>query len=207
MSLHARETPSLVIFDLGGVLIDWDPRYLFRTLLRDRDEVEAFLEEISFAAWNAELDAGAPFGAAVDRLAARHPDRAALIRAFRDRWPETVGGEVPGTVEVLRELRAAGIRLFALSNWSAETFPAVLERFEFLRWFEGIVISGQVGAIKPAIRPYIYLLERHGIQPSAAVFIDDAPENVAAASRLGLLGIRFGDAASLRSSLVELGLL
>src|SRR5512142_1960780 len=129
--------PSVVVFDLGGVLIDWDPRHLYRRLFDDPDEMEAFLEEVDLAEWNARRDAGGSWAEAIEELAAEHPERRELIEAFHRRWPETLAGEIPGTVRVLGELRDAGVRLLALSNWSAETFPVARERFAFLAWFEG----------------------------------------------------------------------
>jgi 2-haloacid dehalogenase len=200
-------TPSVVVFDLGGVLIDWDPRHLYRTLFDEADEMEAFLEEVAFADWNSRQDAGRPLGEAIELLAASHPHRRALIDAFRARWSETIGGEVPGTVDLLRELRATGVRLLALSNWSAETFPVARARFEFLSWFDGIVISGEIGSIKPHARPFDVLVERYSIDPARSLFIDDSPANVEAATRLGFQALRFTDARSLRTDLVVLGLL
>ncbi len=203
----AARTPSAAVFDLGGVLIDWDPRHLYRSLFDDPDEMETFLEEVSFAEWNARQDAGRPFAEAIEQLAASHPHRRELIDAFMTRWHETLAGEVPGTVEVLRELKALGTRLFALSNWSAETFPVTRERFGFLAWFDGIVISGEIGAIKPGARPFEVLVERYGVDPATSVFIDDSPANVEAASRLGFRAIRFTGAGALRADLVAMGLL
>jgi 2-haloacid dehalogenase len=205
--LIASPRPSVVVFDLGGVLIDWDPRHLYRTLFDDPDEMEAFLEEVAFADWNARQDAGRPFAQAIEVLAASHPHRRALIDAFHERWPETLAGEVPGSVAVLRELRATGVRLFALSNWSAETFPVARDRFEFLDWFEGIVISGEIGAVKPNERPFGVLVERYGLEPRRSLFIDDSAANVETASRLGFQALRFSDARTLRAGLVGWGLL
>jgi 2-haloacid dehalogenase len=205
--MTARPAPSTVVFDLGGVLIDWDPRHLYRALFDDADEMEAFLEEVSFAEWNARQDAGRSLDEAIAHLAASHPDRRELIEAFRARWPETMAGAVPGSVEILRELRGRGVRLLALSNWSAETFPVARERFEFLGWFDGIVISGEIGAVKPHARPFQVLVERHAVDPATTVFIDDSRANVETAAGLGFHGIVFTDAPSLRAHLVTLGLL
>ena len=159
--------PTTVVFDLGGVLIDWDPRHLYRQLFEDPDEMEAFLAEVTTAEWNAHQDAGRPWAEAIEILVAEHPERRELIEAFHRRWPEMLAGEIPGTVEVLAELRAAGTRLVALSNWSAEMFPVARERFDFLAWFEGIVISGEVGVNKPDRRIFGHLVERFGIEPAA----------------------------------------
>jgi 2-haloacid dehalogenase len=199
--------PTTVVFDLGGVLVDWDPRYLYRQLFDDPDEMESFLAEVTTAEWNAHQDAGRPWAEATELLVAEHPERRELIEAFHTRWPEMLAGEIPGTVQVLAELRAAGVRLVALSNWSAEMFPIARERFDFLAWFEGIVISGDVGVNKPDRRIFEHLAEQFGIEPAAALFIDDSSANVGAATSLGFRAIQFTDATALRVELVRLGLL
>ena len=199
--------PTTVVFDLGGVLVDWDPRYMYRQLFDDPDEMEAFLAEVTTAEWNAHQDAGRPWAEAVELLVAEHPQRRELIEAYRRRWPEMLAGEIPGTVDVLADLRAAGVRLVALSNWSAETFPVARERFEFLAWFEEIVISGEVGVNKPDRRIFEHLMEHFDIEPRAALFIDDSSANVEAAEELGFGAILFTDAGALRRELVRLGLL
>ena len=198
---------STVVFDLGGVLIEWDPRHLYRKLFDVPDEMESFLAEVTTAEWNAQQDAGRPWAEAVETLIAEHPERHELIEAFHVRWPEMLAGEIPGTADVLSELRDTGIRLVALSNWSAEMFPVARERFDFLSWFEGIVISGEVGVNKPDPRIFAHLVERFEIEPAATLFIDDSPANIDAARALGFRAIQFTDAAELRRELVGLGLL
>jgi 2-haloacid dehalogenase len=207
VTAERRARITTVTFDLGGVLIDWDPRYLYRSLFDDEAEMEAFLADVTTPAWNAEQDAGRPWVDAVDALAAEFPQHRPLIEAYRQRWPETLGDAIQGTVDVLAELRDAGIRLLALSNWSAETFPVALERYPFLGWFEGIVISGEVGAAKPDKRIFHVLIERHGIEPAETVFVDDTVANVEAAEKLGFIGLRFHDSDGLRTDLVRLGVL
>ena len=207
MSAVAPMRLTTVVFDLGGVLIDWDPRYLYRQLFDDPDEMESFLAEVTTAEWNAHQDAGRPWGEAVELLVSEHPERRGLIEAFHRRWPEMLAGEIPGSVDVLADLRAAGVRLVALSNWSAEMFPVARERFDFLAWFEGIVISGDVGVNKPDRRIFDHLAEQFEIEPEAALFIDDSPANIDAARGLGFRVIQFTDAAALRPELVRLGLL
>lgn len=198
---------TTVVFDLGGVLIDWDPRHLYRELFEDPDEMESFLAEVTTVEWNSHQDAGRPWAEGIEILAAEHPERRELIEAFHRRWPEMLAGEIPGTVDVLADLRAAGVPLFALSNWSAETFPFARERFDFLAWFEGIVISGEVGVNKPDPRIFEHLVERFGVEPAAALFIDDSPANIDVATALGFHAIQFTDATALRRELVRLGLL
>jgi len=198
---------SAVVFDLGGVLIDWDPRYLYRSLFGgDEAAMERFLATVCTPEWNRGQDAGRPWSEAIASLVAEHPEHADLIRAFWDRWPETLGDAIDPTVDVLAELRAAGIPLYALSNWSAETFPIARPRYPFLDWFDGIVISGEVGAAKPDPRIYQALVERHGLDPASLAFVDDVPANVAAAESLGMRGLTFTSAAALRQDLAALGL-
>jgi 2-haloacid dehalogenase len=203
-----RTAVSTVVFDLGGVLIDWDPRYLYRTLF-DGDEaaMETFLATVCTPEWNLEQDTGRPWSEGIATLIADHPEQRDLITAYWERWPETLGEAIGPTVDVLAELRASGVPLYALSNWSAETFPAAWPRFPFLEWFDGIVISGDVRAVKPDRRIYEALLERHNLEPGSILFIDDRAENVAAAEALGMRSIRFTDAAALRRQLVGLGIL
>lgn len=202
--------PSIraVVFDLGGVLIDWNPRYLYRRLFGgDDDAMEAFLAEVTTQAWNARQDAGRSWAEAIDELSREHPDRRELIEAYWTRWPETLGGAIDETVAVLRDLKAAGVPVYALSNWSAETFPVALERFPFLDWFDGIVVSGEVGIAKPDERIFRHLVERFALEPATTLFIDDSETNVEAAEAAGLRAVRFEDAASLRRSLMASGLL
>ena len=199
--------PTAVVFDLGGVLIDWDPRYLYRTLFADTASMEGFLAEVTTQEWNAAQDAGRPWAEAVEVLAARFPDQRPLIEAYRSRWAETLGGPIDGTVEVLSELRERDVRLLALSNWSAETFPVARDRYPFLAWFEGIVISGEVGVAKPDPRIFEALIERYDVEPSRTVFVDDSEANVVAAEELGFVGVRFADPRKLSADLERLGLL
>ncbi|HEU4542361.1 MAG TPA: HAD family phosphatase [Jiangellaceae bacterium] len=204
--LDSAGAPSTVIFDLGGVLIDWDPRYLFRTLLPSEDAVERFLAEVCTPEWNAAQDAGRPWPVAVAELIEEFPDQAELISAYNERWWETIGGDIPETVELLRSLRDGGVRLYALTNWSAEKFDLTYPRFEWLSWFGGIVVSGKEGVVKPDQRIFRILLERYDIDPVDAVYIDDVERNVATAAELGLRSLRFTGPKNLRDDLAALGL-
>jgi 2-haloacid dehalogenase len=195
-----------VVFDLGGVLIDWDPRRLYRKLLADEAAVEEFLATVTTPEWNAEQDRGRPFAEGVAELVERHPAHAAAIAAYHERWEEMLGGEVPGTVAVLAELRAAGVPLYALSNWSAETFRLTRGRFPFLEWFDGLVVSGEERVAKPDRRIFDLLLQRFGLVPATTLFIDDSPANVAAALELGMDAVLFRDAATLRREPAARGL-
>ena len=195
------------MFDLGGVLVDWDPRYLYRKLLDDEAAVEEFLATVCTPAWNAEQDRGRPFAEGVAELVERHPAHAAAITAYHERWPEMLGGAVDGAVEVLAELRAAGVPVYALTNWSAETFGVARERFEFLEWFDGVLVSGEERIIKPDPAIFRLLLDRFGLDPEATFYVDDSEQNVAAADRLGFDAVRFTTPAQLRRDLVARRLL
>jgi 2-haloacid dehalogenase len=195
------------VFDLGGVLIDWDPRYLYRKLLADEGEVEEFLATVCTPEWNAEQDRGRPFAEGVAELVERHPAHAAAIAAFHDRWPEMLGGDIPGAVELLAELRATGLPLYALTNWSAETFVAARERFAFLDWFDGLLVSGEERIIKPDPAIFELLLDRFGLDPGSTLYVDDSEANVAAAAALGLDAVRFTGPGQLRRDLAARRLL
>src|SRR5215471_10438897 len=192
--------PSSAVFDLGGVLIDWNPRYLYRKLLHgDEAAVERFLSTICTQSWNEQQDAGRTFAEGCAVLKAAHPHQSELIDAWFAGYEEMLGGEIEGSVEILRELRSNQTRLYALSNWSAETFPFAVRRFEFLGWFHGVVLSGQEKLLKPDPRLYRILFEKYDVDPRDAVYVDDRENNVDAARQLGMHGIQFTDAGSLRS--------
>jgi len=195
-----------VVFDLGGVLIDWNPRYLYRQLFDDEAAMERFLADVCTGAWNEQQDAGRPWAEAVATLSADFPEHAPLISAFRDRWKEMLAGPIQDSVALLAELKARGVRLYALTNWSHETFPVALEMYDFLRWFEGIVVSGDERLIKPDPRIYQRLFERYGIEPARAIYIDDARRNVEAAAALGMHAWWFQGAEGLRAWLASHGL-
>ena len=199
--------PSSVVFDLGGVLIDWNPRYLYRKLFDDEAAMESFLSDVVSPEWNGQQDSGRTWAEAVEVLSREHPEQRDLIAAYWHRWQETLGDAITPTVEILEELRERGVRLYALSNWSAETFPVARPRYPFLDWFDGIVISGEVKLAKPDPRIFRHMLDRFSLDPAATVFIDDSEANVRAAAVQGIVALRFEDAATLRRDLVRLGLL
>ncbi len=195
-----------VIFDLGNVLIPFNPRWLFRKMLPDEASIERFFEETGFHAWNIEMDAGRSFADGIAAHSQRFPHHRPLFEAFFQRWHETVGEPITESVDILQTLQKQGIRTYALTNFSAETFPLAVARFPFLSDFAGTVVSGNEGLVKPDPAIYQVLLQRYSINPSRAAFIDDKLENVEAARRLGLRGIHFIDATSARIALRELGL-
>lgn len=196
-----------VVFDLGGVLIDWDPRRLYRKLLADEREVDELIATVCTQAWNERQDAGRSLAEGTAELVARHPDRADLIRCYYERWDEMLGGAIDGTVAILEELDRAAVPLYALTNWSAETFARGRGRFRFLDRFRAIVVSGQERLIKPDPRIYRLLLQRHHLAPDEALFIDDNPTNVEGARAVGMHGHHFRDPGALRVELVGRGLL
>jgi 2-haloacid dehalogenase len=197
----------VVVFDLGGVLIDWNPRHLYRDLFDDDAVMEWFLSEVCNDAWNLEQDAGRPFAEAVEEASRRFPDWRPMIRAYHERWDEMLGGAHDDTLGILDELRAAGIELHALTNWSAETFPVARDRFPFLGWFATILVSGEVGLVKPDYRIFYRLAVSIQHRPEACIFIDDSRPNVAAAEKVGFDAIHYRDGATLRAALVERGVL
>ncbi|HVL52841.1 MAG TPA: HAD family phosphatase [Vitreimonas sp.] len=206
--MQPSNRPTVVVFDLGGVLIDWDPRYLYRSVFEgDEAAVERFLAEVTTADWNAQQDAGRPWAEAIQVLAAEHPHYRTEIEAFWSRWTETLGDAIQPTVDILAELRQAGVPLYALTNWSGETFPLARPRYPFLEWFDGIVVSGDVRLAKPDPRIFDHLIERYRLVPASTVFIDDSEANVRAAEAAGLIAIQFEGAPALRERLGELGLL
>jgi 2-haloacid dehalogenase len=197
-----------VVFDLGGVLADWDPRYLYRELFDgDEQAMEQFLTTVATPEWNHAMDAGRDRAEAVAALVAEHPGHELFIRAWVDRWEDMLGPEIAGTAVILDELAAAGVRLLALTNWSAETFPLARDRYPSFGRFEGIVVSGEHGLAKPDPALYEVLSVRYDVDPGAAAYVDDKPANVAVASDLGFTGVVFSTPDALRADLVRLGLL
>lgn len=204
----ARRSRSVVVFDLGGVLLNWDPRHLYRKLFAGDDAaMEAFLRDVCTEAWNECQDAGRTFAEATAELLPAHADKAHLIHAFGARFDEMIPGAIGGTVDIVRALKRSRVPVYALTNWSAETFPSQRARFDFLAEFDGIVVSGEEGVIKPDVRIFRILLDRYSIDPHAAVFIDDNPANASAAGTLGIHGIHFRSPELLRRELEALGLL
>jgi 2-haloacid dehalogenase len=204
----AEAKRDIAIFDVGGVLIEWDPRHLYRKLFAGDDAaMEHFLANVCTHEWNRFQDAGRSFAEGARLLKAEHPDKAELIDAYGARFDEMMPGPIEGTIAILAALRARGTPLYALTNFSAETYPPTFARFEFLQWFHGIVVSGEVKALKPDPRIFRALIEQYSIEPHRAVFIDDVAANAEAATAIGIHGIRFTTPEALRADLTALGLL
>jgi 2-haloacid dehalogenase len=195
-----------VLFDLGGVVLEWEPERAFEHVM-DAGEIPGFMDRIGFSEWNRAQDAGRSWAEAEVELIDRFPADADAIRSYRRHFEATLTGMVPGTPAVLEELTAAGVPIAALTNWSAETFPLAREKFEILDRFATIVVSGEEHLAKPDPAIFVLACERAGFTPSRTVFVDDAPGNVEAAGTAGLTGLHFTDADQLRADLVRLGLL
>jgi 2-haloacid dehalogenase len=196
-----------VVFDLGGVLIDWDPRHLYRKLFDgDEAKVDWFLTQICPHQWHADThDVGVPFAEGCAARAGEFPEHAELIMAWGERQDEMIGGVFDDTIEVLRELHEAALPIYALSNWTAETWPRRLEELPFLGWFDGVVISGIERVKKPDPEIFRRLLERYDLDPAATLFVDDVQSNIDAGEALGMQGHRFTSATGLRRVLRDAG--
>ena len=199
--------PSTVVFDLGNVLVRWNPRLLYEQLITDADELEQFFDTVITHDWIRAQDAGRSFDDGIALLTGQFPHYEAEIRAFWERWEEMVPGAIDGSVEILAELKERETPLYALTNWSHQTFPIARPRFPFFDWFDGIVVSGEIGMLKPDARIYRHLLERFGLSAEDCVFIDDSAANVAGAQAVGITGLHFQSPDKLRRELAKLGLL
>jgi 2-haloacid dehalogenase len=197
---------SVAVFDLGGVLIDWNPRYLYRKLFDGDDQaMEHFLATVCSSSWNAQQDAGRTLAEACAALRSIHPDKSQLIDAWRHRYDEMLGDPIHGTVDLLTELHSRGVPLYALSNWSTETYPTALKRFDFLQWFRGVLLSGEARLLKPDPRFYELFFQTFSINPAHAIYIDDLQSNVETATNLGMHGILFTTPQVLRKELENIG--
>lgn len=196
-----------VVFDLGGVLVDWNPRYLYRQLFDDEATMERFLAEVCTSRWNERQDEGRSWAEAIAELSATYPQHAALIAAYRERWYDMLSGPIAASVSVLDELRQRGVPLYALTNWSQETFPLARQRFGFMDAFIDIMVSGEERLIKPDPVIFQRMLQRFGLNAGRTIYIDDAPRNVEAAARLDMHALQFRDAATLRDELCRAGML
>jgi 2-haloacid dehalogenase len=196
-----------VVFDIGGVLLDWNPRHLYRTLFTSEEEMERFLSEICSPGWHAPHDRGVSTAASCAELAAQYPEFGQEIEAWSSRSEEMVGGVFAGTVEVLKAVRATGLSCYALTNMEAETYPLRLERFPFLDWFDGTIVSGREGVAKPETAIFTRLLDRFGLTAGTTLMIDDMQENLDAAGEVGIQTLLFRSSLRLRTDLETAGVL
>ena len=195
-----------IVFDFGGVLVDWNPRYLYDKYFGDEQQAQWFLDNICLYSWNLQMDGGKPFAEGVAELQAEHPEWAEAIGIYHTHWVEMMGGEVEGTADVLRRLKEKGYGIYGLTNWSAETFPLIRDTYSVFGEFDGIVVSGEEHLLKPNAAIYHCLFERYNLQPEESIFIDDNVDNVAAAKAVGMESVRFTDAATLVQQLAEFGI-
>ncbi|MGH2859012.1 MAG: HAD family hydrolase, partial [Solirubrobacteraceae bacterium] len=195
-----------VVFDIGGVLLDWNPRPLYRKLFDDALEIERFLAEVCTLEWHADHDRGMPMEDSCARLAAAHPEQAEVILAWARRSEEMVAGPIAGSVEILGELLDAGVPCYALTNMEAETYPLRLARYDFLRRFRGTVVSSAEGVVKPEPVIFLRLLERYSLPEAGTLLIDDSERNVRAARAVGMRAVLFHSPEQLRDELVAAGL-
>lgn len=198
--------PSIVVFDIGNVLIEWDPRFLYRTIFADEAEMEWFLGHVCTSAWNLEQDRGRAFGDAVAERIALFPEHEQAIRAFDERWLETISGPIAGSVDLLSRIRENGIPDYAITNFSHEKFAIAKSHFPFLASFRGTIVSGEEKLLKPEPAIYRLLLDRFGLAAADCVFIDDSPANVDGARAVGMQAIHFVGPDSLVADLRRLGL-
>ena len=199
-------TIDAVIFDFGGVLMDWNPDYLYRKLIPDPGERRHFLTEICGPAWNAEQDRGRPWKDAVAALRAIHPDKAPLIAAYRERWIEMLAGPIEPGVDLVRRLDEAGYALYGLTNWSSETFAIARPHMPYIDRLRDTVVSGDVKVAKPDVRIFRLLLERNNLDATRTAFVDDHAPNIETARALGLNAIHHHDAETTEAALRKLGL-
>ena len=204
--MTAPQPVTTAVFDLGGVLIDWRREFLYEQLIPDPERRTWFLDTVCSLEWNADGDRGRPFAELIAERTARFPDQAELIAAYWERWDEMSGPAIADTVQILVELQQRAVSTYALTNWSAETLPRVRDRYPFLESFDGMLVSGEEGVIKPDPAIYLLLCERFGLRPEETFFVDDSAANVDAAAAMGFTAHRYADADALRSALEETGL-
>jgi 2-haloacid dehalogenase len=192
----------VLIFDVGGVVLDWNPRHLYRGLIPDEAQREWFLAEVCSPRWNAQMDAGKPSAEAVAELSAQFPEQAGWIRAYWERWPEMLGGPIPGTSELIADLAAAGRDLYAITNFNGEVWPVTLATFPVLGCFKDIIVSSVEGVTKPGPEIFALALRRFGVEAADCLFIDDVAANVDGARAAGIAAVQFTSAAALRRLLL-----
>ena len=196
-----------IIFDFGGVVMDWNPRYFFKDYFNDDEKMEFFLKNIAEDEWNAEQDRGRSLAEGTEIQVAKFPDWEKELRAYYDNWTTMLKSDIPKNVEVLKKLEHSNYELFGLTNWSAETFPYALENYDFFKIFDGkIVVSGTEKVIKPDPKIWEVLLERYGLKSEESVFIDDNLKNIKVAKSLGFITVHITSETDLEKELKDLGL-
>lgn len=196
-----------VIFDFGGVLIDWNPYYLYRKVIPNDNEIASFLHETGILDWNYTFDQGYPFSLGIAELSRRFPQHAELIRMFDERWLETLGTTFDATIELVKAVKARGIPVYGLTNWSSEKFEQVRPQYEFMNLFADIVVSGVEKIAKPDPRIYTLLLERNGLNAVDCLYIDDSKENCRTARQIGLHTVEYQSSQRLKEELIACAIL
>ena len=205
---HSMSVPKIpsIIFDFGGVLLDWNPHHLYHRFFHDQSEIDRFLSEINFPDWNLQQDKGRPFSQGVAELSVKFPHYSHLIRAYHEYWEESIVGPINGSVEILRRLKKARYSIYGLSNWSAETFPIAYNKYDFFRLFDGIVISGEVKVTKPDPAIFEIILKLINRPAMECLFIDDSETNTSIAKKLGFAAIHFKSPDQLELELKNLNI-
>ncbi|GAB4485049.1 MAG: HAD-IA family hydrolase [Anaerolineales bacterium] len=199
-------TIQAILFDLGGVLLRWNPLALYQKHFPHlaEQEIRAFFDEVNFSAWNLEQDRGRPYDEGVAELSARFPHRAALIRAYHEHWPDCIGGTIDGTVRILEQFSENGLKIIGLTNFSSEKLALIRPQFDFFRHFNDVIVSGEVKLVKPDPAIYHLTLNRIGCQAQECVFIDDSLPNIEAARQLGFHAIHFQSSEQLQVELEQI---
>lgn len=192
-----------IVFDFGGVLVDWNPHHLYDKYFGSREKAEWFLNNICLYSWNLQMDGGKPFAEGVAELQAEHPEWSEAIAIYHTRWIEMMNGEIEGMASVIRRLKMAGYGVYGLTNWSAETFPMVRDTYPVFQEFDGIVVSGEEHLLKPDAAIYKCLLERYALQAEESLFVDDNAYNVVGARNVGMKAIQFTSAEELERELKD----
>lgn len=194
-----------IVFDFGGVLLDWNPRYLYREYFKEKEELDFFLSNVCTQSWNEKQDAGRPFKDAVEELQAEWPQYEEAILKYWTEWPRMVSGEFPQSVALLRDLKEKGYHTYGLTNWSAETLKLMIPKYDFFKELDGMVVSGVEKVLKPSPQIYQILLNRYGLEAAETVFLDDNQANVDGAQAVGIHGILFDNVDNVRTNLKALG--
>ena len=192
-----------IVFDFGGVLVDWNPHHLYDKYFGSREKAEWFLNNICLYSWNLQMDGGKPFAEGAAELQAEHPEWSEAIAIYHTRWIEMMNGEIEGMASVIRRLKMAGYGVYGLTNWSAETFPMIRDTYPVFQEFDGIVVSGEEHLLKPDEAIYKCLLERYDLQAEESLFVDDNADNVAGARNVGMKAIQFTSAEELERELKD----
>ena len=192
-----------IVFDFGGVLVDWNPHHLYDKYFGSVEKAEWFLNNICLYSWNIQMDGGKPFAEGVAELQAEYPEWSEAIAIYHTRWIEMMGGEIEGMADIVRRLKEAGYGVYGLTNWSSETFPLVKDKYAIFKQLDGMVVSGEEHLLKPDAAIYKCLLERYNLQAEESLFVDDNADNVIGARNVGMKAVRFTSVAELERELKD----